>query len=76
MAAIPHNHTKGWASLRSQISAFSSVHYVNQSRDNDVSEFVTVHGAPKRRMGLVPANQQALSKTKSKSVDVILEEFQ
>ena len=24
-------------------------------------EFVTVHGAPERRMGLVPANQQALS---------------
>ena len=30
-----------------------SVGYVN-------CEFVTVHGAPIRRMGLVPANQQAL----------------
>ena len=38
----------------------NAVDYTYDSQVCEFVEFVTVHGAPIRRMGLVPANQQAL----------------
>ena len=50
---------RGWAGAGLGWAGWPSFHFSDAGFWS--CEFVTVHGAPKRRMGLVPANQQALS---------------